>query len=135
MTISQLDLVLLGGRGVTARLGSLEGALRSTGARYSTVGTEQPNLTRPNLLVNSSFEFYNRNETAPQDWTVSGATLNTLAADADGSSTMSLPAGASVRQLAAAGNMVVAGAFVLSLVARAASTGSRLALTVTHTPG
>src|SRR4051812_48263877 len=118
MSISQLDIVLLGSRGITGRLGSIEGALRSAGGQYAGVGTNQQYLVRPNLFTNSSFEFYNRNATAPQDWVVSLLTLNVNAAGADGHTSVTLAPTGSVHQIVANGSTIVAGAVVFSVAAR-----------------
>ena len=69
-SISQLDLVMLGRRGLTARLGSVEGQVKrlTTGAGGDSKSAETQDL-RPNLFTNSSFEFFDRNSTKPQDWT------------------------------------------------------------------
>lgn len=137
MSISQLDLVLLGNRALTSRIGSLEGDLSSAlRGGFGGVQSTFDGGTRANLLLNSSFEFYNRNATVVQDWQQSiGATLNASAVDADGTATLMLAPGATAQQLVAAGQSFVAGAFVLSVAVRSMLAGQTVTLAVDHTPG
>lgn len=138
MPISQLDLVLLGDRGLTARIGGLEGAIRAmaTGPWSGGASSTAASLVRANLLLNSSFEFYNRNAAGPQDWTVSGsAILNASAEDGDGQVTMTLHSGASLNQTLISGSPFAAGAFVLSVAVKAVTTGQSVGLTLTHSAG
>jgi hypothetical protein len=136
-TISQLDLVLLGRRGITARLGNVEGQVRrlaaGSGGPVEEVAIQD---LRPNLLTNTSFEFYDRGSTKPQDWIVDGTGLVSVgSAGVDGTNSMRLPAGAMVRQLAAAGTVVPQSSVVISVAAKTDYAGQKISLNVGHVPG
>lgn len=136
-TISQLDLVMLGRRGFPARLGAVEGQVKrlvtGSGGEGEAVATQD---LRPNLLTNSSFEFYDRGSTKPQDWIVDGAGLVSVgSAGVDGTNSMRLPSGAMVRQLAAAGATVPQSSVVVSVAAKTEYAGQKISINVGHVPG
>lgn len=134
-SISQLDLLLLGRRGLTSRLTGVERTVREltlSGSREPEAAAE---LVRPNLLVNSSFEFYDRAATRPNDWTVSGTAALAVGVDgADGSSAVLAQPGGALSQAVATGQVQLSGAAVISVAARASAEGI-IALSAAHTPG
>lgn len=136
-TISQLDLVLLGRRGLTARIGSVEGQVKRLVTGSSGEGTEVVTQDlRPNLLTNSSFEFYDRGSTKPQEWTVGGgAYVSVGSAGVDGTNSLRLPSGASVSQAAAAGVTVPHASVVISVAARTNTSGQKISIELQHVPG
>lgn len=137
MSISQLDLVLLGGRAITSRIGSIESALRGVQlGQFSGNGSGGVPTTRTNLLSNSSFEFYHRNDSKPQDWTLTGSvSIIPNATGADGTTSLQLAAGANIQQQVAGGMVFSQGAFVLSVAVKSQYAGQLVSLSVQHTPG
>ena len=137
MSISQLDLILLGQRALTARLSGVESSVRG----LTLLGTVDANgssfeAVRPNLLENASFEFYQRGQTTAERWAFgTGATLLLNAPEADGSVVAQLTAGASVSQVVSQGASLAKGAIVLSVAARTSYTGQNVTLDAYHTPG
>jgi hypothetical protein len=135
-TISKLDLVLLGRRGVTARLSDVEQSVKSILLGAGGGGEGTPTAVRPNLLLNSSFEFYDRSATTPNEWAVNGTVALTSGVfGADGNTVLTVSPSAYVSQAVAGGVDQPQGALVLSVAARASAYGSSVTLDVTHSPG
>lgn len=136
-SISQLDLVLLGGRGLTARLGSVENTIKKLSIDSGGDGTgAQLVETRPNLFSNSSFEFFDRGSSKPQDWTTAGtAAVSVGSAGADGTNTLRLSSTGSAAQVAAGGVTVPHSSIVVSIAARAETAGQKVGINITHAPG
>lgn len=136
-SISQLDLVLLGRRGLTARIGSVEGQVRrlTSGSTSDATPVSAQDL-RPNLFTNSSFEFFDRGATVPKDWTAAGGALLSIgSAGADGTNSVRLPAGASISQKAAGGATVPQCSIVVSVAARTDYANQKISIAIAHSPG
>lgn len=132
MSIRQLDLVLLGRRAITSRIGSVEGTVRRIAlAGYGDSELPSTAIVRPNLLDNSSFEYYQRNRTVADSWTFSGASI-IPSAQADGLTAVSINAGGSVRQNVQGSTVFGKGALVLSVAARGGVAGLKIAFSVAH---
>lgn len=132
MTIRQLDLVMIGSRAITSRLGEVEGSVR----RFSTFGygDSEQSLSasaRPNLLINSSFESYQRNSTVADGWLFTNAAVATEA-QADGLTVVSLSPNGVLQQSVQGSTVYPAGAFAFSVSARS-GTAQLIGLSVTHT--
>lgn len=134
MTISQLDLLLMGRRGINSRLSNLENAAKVLSGEATP--TEEPTPVRPNLLTNSSFEFFDRGTTAPKDWTLGGGAVGTSGTvGADGANSLLLPSGSSASQVVAGGTSLPLCSVVISIFALAAADSQSISLSLAHTPG
>lgn len=135
-SISQLDLLLLGRRGITSRIAGVERTVRELVLGQGSRAGEDDGLIRPNLLLNSSFEFYNRNAVGPNDWSISGAAVLAFGvAGADGSTAISCGPGATLSQTVAGGLTQPKSSAVLSVAAKANNYGAKVVLSASHTPG
>lgn len=133
MSIRQLDLVAIGQRAITSRLGAVEGSVR----RIATFGYGDTDLSldaapRANLLTNSSFESYQRNTTYADGWSFTNAVVAT-AAQADGLTVASLSPSATIQQSVQGSTSYAAGAFAFTVAARSLSGDQTIGLNVTHT--
>lgn len=135
--ITQLDLLLLGRRGLTSRVSTVERSVRELALVKDNTAIDEGVPLRPNLLTNSSFEFYTRNATLPSDWPSVGGSplLATGIIGADGSSALSCSGAAWVAQNVAAGQAQPASSGLLSVAARTLTAGSQVYLHLEHTPG
>lgn len=135
-SISQLDLLLLGRRGITSRISGVERTVRELTLARGGEGAADDGLVRPNLLLNSSFEFYNRNATYPNDWVAGGPVALAFGiSGADGSTAISCGPGGYVTQEVAGSLTQPKSAVVLSVAAKSNNYGARVLLEVTHGPG
>lgn len=135
-SISQLDLLLLGRRGITSRIAGVERTMRELVLGQGSGAEEDNSLVRPNLLINSSFEFYNRNAVRPNDWNVNGAAVLAFGVTgADGSTVISCEPGATLSQPVAGGLAQPKSSAILSVAAKANSYGAKVILSAVHTPG
>lgn len=144
---SQLDLLTLGRSSFVKRLlgndqGSssssaamtYSGSLRTGMTAQPVADGEDPNPEyRDNLVVNSSFEFFDRDATVPQSWAATGAAALVVgAAGADGRAVMAFGPGGSLSQTLPLSSYA-AGAVAFSVFARATQPGAKLALSVLAT--
>lgn len=139
MSISKLDVILLGRKALPTRLQSLETSIGSLPYnQFASEGVSTTEEIRPNLIINSSFEFYNAGPTpTPNDWVLpsNGVTLNLNAAGADGNTSITLAPGTSISQTIAGGTSLANGAYTAHVAARALSAGCVMGISVTHTTG
>lgn len=139
MSISQLDLVLLGNKGLTSRLASVERAAARPAVvieAAATTTTNTPTGTRTNILNNPSFEHYDRGQTSPKGWTALGyAQVSTATAAYDGEAVVAAPGGGEVEQQLLGGSVLAAGSLVLSVWVRATTNDQKVYLRLAHAPG
>ncbi len=83
MKISKLDLLVMGSRNIIQRMSDMEGGQRILDAAETDADVltlPDTTATRKNLLLNSAFEGFDKDETTPKGWTASGTVAITEAA-------------------------------------------------------
>lgn len=126
---------MLGRRGITQRLTAVERAITAAAATVLSGETSTgETAVRANLLLNDSFELFNRGTTTPTQWTTAGF-ISTASSGGDGIYALFLTGTNSASQQASNGASLPAGSVVASIAARTTDADQQVVITVSPGSG